>query len=224
MTINVSLGEDVSLAFGVPLLVRSIPEAGQHNPGLARLILAREAESKGITKSNSGGWHSEETLMNWPEPEIAALRGWIDAGIQRICRTPYRKDPSAVDIAYRATGWANVNRHGDYNSIHIHSGSHWAVVYYVSVGEEEPGHSLNGQLELRDPRPAAGHGRLPGFMFGRAITVLPRPGTLVVFPAWLEHWVHPFYGKGERISVAVNIDITKFEVRGDGQARGSPRS
>ena len=45
-------------------------------------------------------------------------------------------------------------------------------------------------------------------MFGRAVLVQPKPGMLVVFPAWLEHWVHPFYGRGERISIAVNIDIT----------------
>ncbi len=219
MSITVGLGEDITLAFGVPLLLRAIPEAAQVNPGLARAILAREAQGKGVSKSNSGGWHSEESLMVWPEPEIQTLRGWIDAAIQRMCRLPYRQSPQAVDIAYRATGWANVNRHGDYNNIHIHSGSHWAVVYYVTVGEEEPGHPLNGQLELRDPRPAAGHGRLPGFMFGRAITLRPQPGLLVVFPAWLEHWVHPFYGRGERISVAVNIDITRFEVH---QPAGGP--
>jgi hypothetical protein len=73
-------------------------------------------------------------------------------------------------------------------------------------------------LELRDPRPAAAHVRLPGFLFGRAITVQPKAGLLVVFPAWLEHWVHPFYGRGQRISVAVNIDMTRFDPPGAGAA------
>jgi uncharacterized protein (TIGR02466 family) len=213
MSINVGVGNDVTLAFGVPLLMRAVPEAAEINPGLARLILKREADGKGVVKSNTGGWHSEETLMSWPEPEVQALRGWIDGAIQNICRLPYRKTPDAVDVTYRATGWANVNRDGHYNNIHIHSGSHWAVVYYVTTGEEEAGHPFNGQLELRDPRPAAGHGRLPGFMFGRAMLVVPKPGLLVVFPAWLEHWVHPFYGSGERISIAINVDITRFEVK-----------
>jgi hypothetical protein len=39
---------------------------------------------------------------------------------------------------------------------------------------------------------------------------------LVLFPAWLEHWVHPFVGGGERISIAVNIDVTRYDV-GPGQ-------
>jgi uncharacterized protein (TIGR02466 family) len=213
MSMLFGLGDDLSLAFGVPMLLRTIPEAAPVNAGLARIILAREAEGTGVAKSNSGGWHSEETLMTWPQPEVQSLRGWVDAAIQHICRLPYRQNPGAVEIAYRATGWANVNRNGHYNALHIHAGSHWAVVYYVATGEEEAGHAFNGQLELRDPRPAAGHGRLPGFMFGRAMTVQPRAGLLVVFPAWLEHWVHPFYGRGERISIAINVDITRFEVR-----------
>ena len=62
------------------------------------------------------------------------------------------------------------------------------------------------------PRPAAVFGRLPSFMFGRGLTIRPQPGMLVGFPAWIEHWVHPFFGSGERISIAVNIDVTRYEV------------
>jgi hypothetical protein len=67
-------------------------------------------------------------------------------------------------------------------------------------------------LEIRDPRPAAIHGRLPAFMFGRGVNIRPQSGLLVVFPAWIEHWVHPFFGSGERISIAVNIDVTRYEI------------
>jgi hypothetical protein len=49
-------------------------------------------------------------------------------------------------------------------------------------------------------------------MFGRPLTIRPQPGMLVAFPAWIEHWVHPFHGGGERISIAVNIDVTRYEV------------
>ena len=210
MTLLVPVADDLSLAFGVPLLVQAMPGAAQLNPGLARLILAREQQSSGVRKSNTGGWHSEETLMSWPEPEIAALRNWFDSAVQRVCAIPFRQGGKPT-IAYKATAWANVNRHGNYNNIHIHAGSHWAIVYYVTTGEEEAGPPLNGMLELRDPRPAAAHVRLPGFLFGRAITVQPKAGLLVVFPAWLEHWVHPFYGRGERISIAVNVDMTRFD-------------
>ncbi|MGH6933591.1 MAG: putative 2OG-Fe(II) oxygenase [Dongiaceae bacterium] len=212
MTLDIAITPEITLTFNVPVLIQNMPDAESVNSGLRRAILGRAAAGGGARKSNAGGWHSEETLLDWPEPEIGALKNWIDAAIQKLSRLPQRDNPGALRLAYRATGWANVNRAGNYNTLHVHSGSHWAVVYCVAVGEEEPGIQFNGMLELRDPRPGAVHGRLPGFMFGRALTIKPAPGLLVVFPAWIEHWVHPFHGRGERISIAVNVDVTKYEV------------
>jgi Putative 2OG-Fe(II) oxygenase len=45
--------------------------------------------------------------------------------------------------------------------------------------------------------------------FGQGILIEPQPGMLLAFPAWLEHFVHPFFGEGERISVAINVMIRK---------------
>jgi uncharacterized protein (TIGR02466 family) len=212
MTLDVAVSPEITLTFNVPVLIQTTPGAEAVNQGLLRAILERARAGGGAQKSNYGGWHSEETLLSWPEPEIGTLKNWIDSAVQKMSRLPYRANPEAVRLAYRATGWANVNRDGNYNALHVHSGSHWAVVYYVAVGQEAPGYPFNGLLELRDPRPGAVHGRLPGFMFGRALTVKPAPGMLVAFPAWIEHWVHPFHGQGDRVSIAVNIDITKYEV------------
>ena len=35
--------------------------------------------------------------------------------------------------------------------------------------------------------------------------IAPRPGLMVLFPAWLSHSVEPWDGTGSRISVAMNI-------------------
>jgi uncharacterized protein (TIGR02466 family) len=217
MSLEVGVTRDITLSFAVPVMARRVPKFEDANPGLRKAILARERAGAGRSKSNAGGWQSEDTLLTWPEPEVAALKGWIDEAVRAMCELPQRGQAGKLQLAYRATGWANVNRHGHYNTTHVHAGSHWAVVYYVDTGEEEPGHSFNGQLELRDPRPAAVFGRLPGFMFGRSISIRPQPGLLVVFPAWIEHGVRPFFGTGDRISVAVNIDVTKFEIEEAGQ-------
>jgi uncharacterized protein (TIGR02466 family) len=217
MSLDVAVAPDITLTFATPLLVQTVPGSGPVNEGLRRAILGRERSEPGLRRSNSGGWHSDESLLSWPEPEIATLKTWIDQAVQRINRLPARNNPGAVRFSYRATAWANVSRDGHYNTQHVHSGSHWALVYYVAVGEAAPGHALNGLLELRDPRPAAVHGRLPGFMFGRALTIHPKPGLLVVFPAWIEHWVHPFHGTGERISIAVNIDVSDYEIDSGGR-------
>ena len=216
MSLDVAIAPDINITFGVPLMIQKVPGAAPFNDGLRRLILARETGAVGKSVSNAGGWHSDDTLLDWPEPEIVALKGWIDDAVKRMCRLPLRDKANALNLAYNATAWANVNRRGHYNKIHNHAGSHWSIVYYVAVGEEEPGHQFNGRLELRDPRPGAVFGRLPAFMFGTPLTIRPQPGMLVAFPAWIEHWVHPYFGGGERISIAVNIDVTRYEVATNG--------
>ncbi|HIC17705.1 TPA: hypothetical protein EYO77_06290, partial [Candidatus Poribacteria bacterium] len=63
-------------------------------------------------------------------------------------------------------------------------------------------------------------GRLPGVRFGRtpatgsltfmfAQSSIRRPvvGDIYLFPNWLEHMVYPFEGKGERRSVAFNVNF-----------------
>jgi hypothetical protein len=44
--------------------------------------------------------------------------------------------------------------------------------------------------------------RAPYAMSGKSF--LLRPGQLVIFPSYLQHEVFPFFGDGERITVAFN--------------------
>ena len=44
------------------------------------------------------------------------------------------------------------------------------------------------------------------FAFGQPLKIEP-PGRVVIFPAWLRYWIHPFFGMGHRISVTMNITL-----------------
>ena len=41
--------------------------------------------------------------------------------------------------------------------------------------------------------------------------VKPKVGTMLVFPNWLKHSVFPFFGEGERRSMAMNWNIYETE-------------
>ena len=187
MSLDIAVAPDITVTFGVPVMIHMVPGAAPFNDGLRRVILARETADTGKSKSNAGGWHSDETLLNWPEPEIAALKGWIDDAVQKMCRLPLREKAGGLRLAYNATAWANVNRRGHYNTLHVHAGSHWSIVYYVATGEEEPGYQFNGLLELKDPRPAAVFGRCRPSCSGaaspsarsRACSSPSRPGSSI---------------------------------------------
>jgi hypothetical protein len=40
----------------------------------------------------------------------------------------------------------------------------------------------------------------------QSIVITPEVGKLLVFPSWLQHMVYPFKGKGERRTIASNLN------------------
>jgi uncharacterized protein (TIGR02466 family) len=211
MALDVGLTPELSLVFTTPLYMRRVQDCEALNAGLARLILAWRGQTQGTALSNVGGWQSPHSLLSRAEPEIARLRTLVDEAVRAMTGLPalVEQRPSPATPRYTAGGWANVNTDGDYNQLHVHPRSHWAVVYYVATGTPAPGVPFNGKIELRDPRPGAQFGRVAGFTFGRPLTVEPQPGLVLSFPSWVEHWVHPFRGTGERISIAINVEMAE---------------
>lgn len=208
----VPITQEVSSAFGTPILKRAVGSATAINVGLERAILARaELGAPNRRISNAGGWQSLPDLLDWPEPEIKLLVQEADRSIQQICALPatLAHQPDPPRVRYDAYAWANINRPGDYNMLHLHPNNHWSVVYYVATGRLFPDTPINGRIELRDPRPAATFARMPGFNTGQPMLIRPQPGMMLVFPAWIEHSVHPFYGEGHRISIAINVAIAR---------------
>jgi uncharacterized protein (TIGR02466 family) len=200
----VSLANDLTLLFPTPLLRRQMPDAGAVNPGLRAAILARAAAEPGVKVSNRGGWQSKTDLLEWPVPEVATLQGWIVGAVRAMAGlSPELRDRAPGTSVFKAYGWANVNRTHDYNVLHVHPDSHWSGVYYVDAGNAASG----GAIQFNDPRPMARAMPVPGFNFDRAFTIEPISGLMLLFPSWLEHWVTPYDGSQERISIALNCTL-----------------
>lgn len=153
------------------------------------------------------GGHSRSDLTNWPAPEITTLRGWIGEALnQMIVATAEGKE---VRARVGIVAWANVARKGHYHRIHNHPSSAWSGVYYVSHGGDAPDYPLSGvfEFELCDPRPFTEMIVTPGDPFGKRVIFRPEPGMMLMFPSWLYHFVNPFQGDGERISIAFNVQF-----------------
>ena len=105
-------------------------------------------------------------------------------------------------------------RHGDGDAprygqvvLHDHGESHWSVAFYLDPGDADPDWDPDsGALVLVDPR------RAPATVAGTTLwpplfTIRPKPGTLVVFPGWLQHFTYPYRGTRPRVCVSANVRI-----------------
>ena len=124
--------------------------------------------------------------------------------------------------------WAVHSYQGDYNPIHDHltaaqmgiSFTTWTMVPEQIMKRDDQ------QVNLYESS-----GAIDGFInftYGLKQTadperlrpsqsryIMPVPGKLLLFPSWMQHTVYPFFGEGERRTVAGNLncfDLTKEQL------------
>lgn len=191
---------EVKPIFPTVLLRRRLDSVAPLNGRLREIVLEREARDPGIVASNVDGWHSEADLMEWDYPEIGVLtRAFIESGVKMTRASLPPGLDGDIDVRFHGGCWANVLRDGGYNKIHNHPGAVWSGCYYVSVGNPDPEPECNGCIEFQDPR--------PGNIYGGKEAIRPEAGLLLIFPGWLNHFVNPYKGTGERISIAFNLQV-----------------
>ena len=201
-------------AFATPVVAHAWPSSESLNRELSEEILALERRSAGIVRSNVRGWHSDETFFESTSRSMQTVKERIRqmTALMTIAVSAPTTPSRSCDC--KSSGWANVSRSGDYNGVHNHPGWAWSGVYYVSSGTRDPDDELNGRLELLDPRGSVAVMASPAeTLLNARFLVTPLPGLMVLFPSWLHHMVHPFIGRGERISIAFNVNTTDASTR-----------
>lgn len=198
------------LLFATPIFAQQWHDCEELNAHLRDHFLSREAaEAKADRRySNVGGWHSPIDLQESWDPRVRLVlercRSLAELATQRLLD----EEDAGREPKFRVCAWANVSREGDYNVPHVHEMA-WAAVYYVSV----PPACIDdrtGALELMDPRSAIAMPDLVGRFFATRRVIHPVPGLMVLFPGTLMHFVHPFRGAGERISIACDLQFDGF--------------
>jgi uncharacterized protein (TIGR02466 family) len=166
-----------------------------------------------------------EGLNNDELREVAIESSESDVGVN-MWRDPRTKD--LIDQVNQQI--ANVHRHiglspdykqvvnecwGNYNNVprtsqaHVHPTSYLSAVYYVKVAEG------SGGLTFMNPNPLVSRVFPPKYVAqGSAVTdeiytIPAHEGGLIIFPAWLYHYVNDNAGDGERISIAFNTEMIK---------------
>jgi hypothetical protein len=211
--------------FAVPFCIAQHPQPDPLNAALRVLFLAREAEGpryanpNPYTVRNEQLFESHFDLFHWPEACITQLSEFCLSNLIRVVGELNGYDLAAlrrIDIATDA--WFHITRRNGYFGVHNHPMASWSGVYCVSPGEHDADQPGSGRLNFINPHSTSNMYVDPGNVFLR----LPYqrasygfdlvPGQLILFPSGVLHHVMPFYGEGERITVAFNC---AFRERGN---------
>lgn len=195
--------------FATPIFTYEAPGDTELDRELARRMIVESEQGPGIARSNSGGWHSVPDLSQRPEACYQDLMRRVVACVQTTFREIAHAQEVTVDHRYRfaVQAWAMVMRHGDHALVHDHAEAHFSVAYYPDAGDADLAlYPDSGKLTFVDPR--RGGMVVPGVdLFPSQFAIAPRPGLLVVFPGWLQHFVQPYRGGRPRVSISCNVRL-----------------
>ena len=169
----------------------------------AKIPAAIEAMGSEAAELEPGqGWQSEQNLHE--REEFQDLVACVDKVAQGALRF-WRIGDKAIEL----TGcWANVLGQGAAHRLHHHPNNFLSGVYYVRTG---PGADT---INFHDPRNQTGIIRPPVLELTAEntdqVVVSVKNGTLLLFPAYLQHSVDANSGEQERVSVSFNLMFSSF--------------
>jgi uncharacterized protein (TIGR02466 family) len=205
----------ISPIFSVPFAFDQLADCASLNQALRELFIRREtqgerfANPKPYTPRNKELFESHFDLFSWPEACIAELREFCLSRVAQTVAEINRYDAAALArLEITTDAWFHITRRNGFFGVHNHPMASWSAVYCVSAGEHDADQPDSGRLSFINPLAQmyldAGNAfqAAPFQLSNRAFDL--KPGMLVIFPSWVQHQVMPFYGEGERITVALN--------------------
>ena len=192
------------LFFSTPVWIEQINNFESINSELKNYIYQeKEKNPDGVKKSNFNGWHSDnfdlknENLKNF----INEVSNNIGAAVKDM---DWDLEAQIVKITNM---WAIINKNKAFNEKHHHGNSALSAAYYVKA------ESNAGNIVFFDPRQAnVFHhptAKKANDLNGQIKSITPKPGTLILFPSYLEHKVEENLSNKERIVVSFNVALIR---------------
>lgn len=184
------------------LLNRILPGHEDANRELKTLIEDLERRHDNLTTD-----YRSDNLMVIEHAAVSWLRECINITV----RDYFRHLGMDYEIRWQLHGWANVNRFGDYHDYHNHPHAYLSGTYYVRVPTRQEKLKTRadvrpGRITLYDPRACVNMTAIKGDPYVEAeYTIQPEPGMILLWPAFVNHFVHPNLSKQPRLSISFNV-------------------
>ena len=162
-----------------------------------------EIDSKGVDRSNRGGWHSKTFELN--DKNSIQLKFALELQkyiLKTFTNLGWKTENQNIRIREM---WAIINKKDDFNVVHTHPNSLLSAAYYVKA----PNNCGRFQIEdlnivKRHASPLiANQNELNMNVAGLEVT----EGDLLIFPVYLPHKVARNETDDDRIVISFNVDI-----------------
>jgi uncharacterized protein (TIGR02466 family) len=176
-------------------------KAAFHQPMDERLLAALAKQD--LPRLTVGkGWQSGQGLHRLDE--FRELMVCVEAGSRSVLRFLH----IGYDAIEITACWANMLAKGAAHRIHSHPNNYLSGVYYLRTPAGAD------SINFHDPRPQAGIIRPPVAELTSEntdqVVVRVKNGTLLLFPAYLQHSVDANASKEPRISISFNVMFSAF--------------
>ena len=190
--------------FPTTLYSSRVDDSAWRDALLADLAAWRQDVPNTYQRSSYGdAWHSPTDAFHRP-PFAPLLKEVLNEATEVFRAEGYFGKSTARMVAM----WANIHSAGAYHVVHDHGSALWSGVYYLAVPDGSPG------IVFMDPRGGIGANR-PHLRSGPEVDRRHQKvsaGQMLLFPAWLQHYVVPHEGTEPRITISFNLRQVVQEV------------
>jgi len=165
--------------------------------------LAQHNESDDAFRSHQGGYYSGGNFFKLPVNGAKAVAELIMEHVENYMDQLGIKQRHDIQNI-RFNSWVALTRKGDYQAPHLHRLATISGVYYVKVPKCP---SPQGCLDFISPVSEQEMSFFRDISYSH-IQISPEAGSIVIFPAYLRHYTHPFFIDDERICVAFNAQVS----------------
>lgn len=189
-------------------LQRQLANTEGANQALSQLILDQESQHRSSSDSDLTSDYLSQDFFSISHPVVL----WLKECINKTVSDYLRQQGLDYTVNWGLQAWPNINRRGDYHNLHNHPHSYLSGTYYVAMpGSESFDHAtrqdLNpGAISFFDPRAQANMLAIKGDgQVDAEFRVNPSSGMLLLWPAFLHHFVHPNLSDELRLSISFNV-------------------
>ena len=192
---------DVLKAFPTPIHKIDIDNYPQVKERMTKFVYGEyEKNPEGRLISNRGGWQSPLYHGNDTNVLMTMLQHAVSGylGRSRLFKKGLK--------FYFVNSWININKKGDYNVMHIHSGCELSGIFYLKIPPN------SGILCFDSPHVFADYEFAcysEEFRSQDCVrnhhSIEPKEGRMILFPPYLYHRVEPNQSDEDRISVSFNL-------------------